>query len=616
PPVTTPPVTPPPTTPPVTPPPTTPPVPISVPPVSVVVGDAEASASFLSPPTGVAITQEVQITGGAGVGGVVASTGQTLFGGVMDPMTFDTVAVSIAPGGRTFNVDVAPDTGQFALRLFPEDLATGEATVTLTAMSSSDSSVASAPVEYEYVAGAVTDGVSQALSRLTYGATPELYSYVQTIGYEAFVNEQLDPDSIGDAAFEARNFDSMLNGINNSNYNYINADMNVRMAYSAYSEKQLQEVMGDFWSNHFFASTKDTGVLGQNTIDREFFRENAFGQFEDLLLYSARSPLMSQFLDNDESRAGRLNENYGREILELHTVGVDAGYGPEDVIAVSRVFTGWNYTRTNPNVDALHVYEFNFRDDRHDTDDKTIPFLSTTIQGRSGQDGVLEGEELIAILADDPRTHHYVCGKIVQRFVADVPPQNFIDLCVDAWQATDGDAGEILRAILLEPEFITNPDLQVNKAKTPYEYTISAMRALEMESENSSFFSRLREVSRLGGYDPLRFALPTGLPEEAEAWINTASMIASYRKLTEVVDRPNDYGIDLESMIDDAGVRTAEEVAAFLLTIATADRYSLVEYEAMVDVLKGEDGIFEPTDSNAFERAIGLLIVLPSFHLQ
>ncbi|MEO0931128.1 MAG: DUF1800 domain-containing protein, partial [Pseudomonadota bacterium] len=571
------------------------------------------------PPTGVALTQAVQLTGGASAGGIVASTGQTLFGGVMDPMTFDTVSVSIAPGGRTMDVDVAPETGQFALRLFPEDLATGNVTVTLTAVSSADDTVASAPVSYEYEAGIVTDGVSQALSRLAYGATPALYARVKTIGYEAFVNEQLNPDSVSNAAFNAQNFDAMVNGIGNSNFNYINADMNVRMAYSAYSERQLQEVMGDFWSNHFFASTKDSGVLGQNTIDREFFRENAFGQFEDLLLYSARSPLMSQFLDNDENRAGRINENYGREILELHTVGADAGYGADDVIAVSRVFTGWTHRRTNPNQDALHVYEFEFRADRHDTEDKVIPFLGTTIQGRSGDDGVLEGEELIAMLSDRQETQNFVCGKIVQRFVADVPPANFVQLCVDAWQASDGNAGEMLRAILLAPEFINDPALQSNKAKTPYEYTISAMRALEMERTNNNFFSRLRGVSRDGGYDPLRFSLPTGLPEVGEAWINTASMIGAYRVMTDVVERHDEYGINMQGMIEDAGVRTAEEVAAFLLTIATADRYSLDEYEAMVDVLKGEDGIFEPMQRNerdAFRRATGLLVVLPSFHLQ
>ena len=603
-----------------TPPAPTPPAPTPPAPTPPVTGNGEATSSLLSPPTGVALTSAVQLTAGGTADGVVAATGQTLFGGVMDPMTFDMVTVSVAPSGRTFNVDVAPDTGQFATRLFPEDFASGPARVTLTAASSADANVTSQPISYEFEAGRVVDGVSQALSRITYGPTADLYSRVRTIGFEAYVNEQLDPDNIRNAAFEGQDFDSLVRNLDNNFFRLANAEMSHRMAYAAFSEKQLQEVMGEFWSNHFFASTKDTQVFEQNIIDRQFFRDNAFGRFEDLLLYSARSPLMSQFLDNDQSRAGRLNENYGREILELHTVGVDAPYGDEDVIAVSRVFTGWNFRRTNPNANnVLHDYEFEFRADRHDTEDKEIPFLSTTIAGRSGAAGVQEGEELIALLASNPLTQNYVCGKIVQRFVADVPPANFVQTCVDAWEANDGDAGEILRAVLMHPEYISNVELQANKAKTPFEYAISAVRALGARPVNDNFFGRLREVGRAAGYDQLRFGLPTGLPDVGEAWVNSASMIGSYRRMTQIVERPGEYGIDLQGMIEDAGVQTAEEVAAFLLTIGTADRYSQEEYEAMVDVLKGEDGIFEPMARNerdAFERASGLLIVLPSFLLQ
>ncbi len=566
-----------------------------------------------------ALTQAVQIIGGATDAGVVASTGQTLFGGVMDPMTFDTVSVNIMPSDRTVNVDVAPQTGQFALRLFPEDLATGSAIVTVTAMSSADDTVTTMPVSYEYESGIVTDGISQALSRITYGPTADLYSRVKAIGFEAYVNEQLNPASIGDAAFDGQDFDRLIRNLANNNYAIGNADMDHRMAHAAFSEKQLQEVMSEFWSNHFFASNKGTQVYLQSIIDREFYRENAFGRFEDLLLYSARSPLMSQFLDNDQNRAGRINENYGREILELHTVGVDAGYGDEDVIAVSRVFTGWDFRRTNPSMDSVpQEHEFEFRPDRHDTDDKFIPFFQTTIEGRSGADGVREGEELIAILSNHPDTRSFVCGKIVQRFVADLPPENFVQACEDAWVASDGNTREMLRAILLAPEYTNDVALQNNKAKTPYEYAIAMVRALGARPVNDNFFGKVRHISRDGGYDPFDFALPTGLPEVGDAWVSSATMIASYRTATQVVTRHGEYGIDLQSMVEDAGVRTAEEVAAFLLTIATADRYSLEEYEAMVDVLKGADGIFDMTrnEQGAFDRATGLLIVLPSFMLQ
>lgn len=588
-----------------------------------VVGAGEAQSSPLSPPAGVALTQAVEIIGGATDDGVVASTGQTLFGGVMDPMTYDTVMVTIAPSNREVTVDVGQTTGQFAVRLFAEDLTTGSATITLTGASSADANVVTAPVDYEYSSGVVTDGVSQALSRITYGPTVDLYSRVRTIGFENYVNEQLNPNSIRDAAFASLNVNQYVNNLTNSFSNMRNAEMAHRMAYASYSEKQLQEVMGDFWSNHFFASTKNTNIYLQNVIDREFYRDNAFGDFEDLLLYSARSPLMSQFLDNDQSRVGNINENYGREILELHTVGVDGGYGDDDVIAVSRIFTGWLYERTNPNEDTLaQEYDFSFDSSRHDAEDKVIPFLNTTIAGRTGAAGVQEGEELIALLADDPRTHAYVCGKIVQRFVADVPPAEFVDICTTAWAASDGDTGEIMRAILLAPAFLEGAADRGTKAKTPYEYAVSIIRLLGIEidpSDGSGQFSRFREASSDAGYSPLEFGLPTGLDEVGSSWINSASMLASYREITEVVERTGTYGIDLGEMTEDAGLETAEEVAAFLLTIATADNYTLEEYEALVGVLKGEDGIFEPLTGNettAFEKAGGLLAVLPSFLLQ
>jgi uncharacterized protein (DUF1800 family) len=566
----------------------------------------------------------VQLVGGASPEGVVGSSGQTLFGAVMDPMTFDIVTGTVAQSGREFTVDVGPTTGQFAVRLFPEDMASGEVDITMAGASSTNDAVTSVPISYQFDAATVYDGVSQALSRVTYGPTADLYGRVRAIGFENYIEEQLNPAGINDAAFDQMNFDQILER-GDENFNRIVRQLfRHNLAHSAFSEKQLQDVMGDFWSNHFHASTKGSNVFVQNIDDRIFFRENAFGRFEDLLRYSAHSPLMSQFLDNDQSRAGNLNENYGREILELHTVGVNGGYGDADVIAVSRVFTGWNFNRINDNAnDESNIYEFEFLDSRHDTDDKFIPFLNTTIAGRSGAAGAEEGDELIAILADDSRTQNYVCGKIVQRFVADTPPAEFVQLCVTAWQTSDGNSGEILRAILTAPAFIQNVEYQRTKGKTPYEYVVSTIRAFDMapdgDDDEGDFFERFLTTSQRAGYAPHTFSVPTGLPEVGSAWSSSAAMIAKYGGITEVVERPQNYNLDLDATIRDAGLETAEEVAGYLLTIATADRFTLEEYDALVGILKGEDGIFEPlvqNESAAFNRAAGLLIVLPSFQLQ
>ena len=607
--------------------PTTPGIPPTGTPVPPPVIPADmALVSELTPPTNPTLTQAVQIVGGATDAGIVATTGQTLFGAVMDPATFDIVNVSIAPSNRTMTVDVGSNTGQFALRLFPEDLIVGEATVTVTGASSVDPNVTSVPVAYTFQGGVPGDGITQALSRLTNGPTPDLYARVRAMGFPAYVEEQLNPGAINDSAFNAMGFDGMINRAVNTDSNVLRQLFRYNIAHAAFSERQLQDVMGDFWNNHFHAATKGTGVVAQNVYDREFFRENAFGRFEDMLLYSARSPLMSQFLDNDDNRVGNINENYGREIMELHTVGVNGGYGDDDVIAVSRVFTGWDFRRTNPDEEeAAQEYAFEFRPDRHDTDDKVIPFLNTTIAGLQGDAGVQEGEQLIAILAADPRTHSYVCGKIVQRFVADDPPANFVQICTAAWAANDGNMGEVMRAILTAPEYATNVTLQRNKAKTPYEFAVSVIRALDLtpdtDDDNGDFFRRFREASVDGGYDPHNFLVPTGMAEVGAAWTNSASMIGKLKQVTEAVERPENYNLDMMGQISDAGLETAEEVAGYILTVATADRYTLEEYEAMIEVLKGVDGIFDPLnpdqdETDAFERAAGLLVVLPSFQLQ
>ncbi|GFE66488.1 DUF1800 domain-containing protein [Litoreibacter roseus] len=590
-----------------------------------------ASLSPLSPPTDVTLTQAVQLTAAGTSEGVVSNTGQTLFGAVMDPTTFDTVNVAVAPSNRTTSVDVGPTTGQFAVRLFPEDFDSAEeVTVTLTGAFSGNDEVQAQPVSYTLTGGDLVDGVGQVLSRITYGPTPELYARVRAMGFSAYIEEQLNPASINNAAFEATNPDNLLEATTRNSGSMFRSIMHHNLAHAAFSEKQLQEVMGEFWWNHFHASTKGSDIIQQAITDRQFFRDNAFGRFEDLLLYSARSPLMSQFLDNDQSRRGNLNENYGREILELHTVGVNGGYSDEDVIAVSRIFTGWRYRRTNPNAeDVASLYEFEFQPDRHDEDDKAVPFLNTTIVGRSGAAGVQEGEELIALLASHPRTQAYVCGKIVQKFVTDAPPtpenplpQRFIDLCTAAWGANDGNSAAILRAILTAPEFVNTASLQRTSGKTPFEYAASVIRSIGATpdtGDDGDFYRRFREATENAGQSPLYFPVPTGLPEVGIAWTNSASMIARYRSITDVAQRSEEYNFDLAADAQNAGLETAEEVAAYLLAVATADRYTVGEFDALVGVLKGEDGIFEPRrqdEKSAYDRAIGLLVVLPSFQLQ
>lgn len=584
--------------------------------------------SALAPPENVTVTQAVEITAGpVGDEQFVQATGQTLFGAVQDPGAFDMVEVEIQPSGRTSMVDVSPMTGQFATRVFEDDFGMdGTATVNLTAMNSTNDEVETQSVSYTLQQAMPQDGFVQALSRITYGATPQLYARVRAIGFAAYVEEQLNPDTINDSFFEALNFDSLIDTTERSTSTALNQLNEHNIAHAAYSAKQLREVMGEFWSNHFHASEKGSQMQEQARLDRQFFRENAFGRFSDLLKYSARSPLMGRFLDNVDNRRGRINENYGREILELHTVGVNAGYGDDDVYAVSRVFTGWSYEWINSEEPARsnepRRFVFEFRPDRHDTEDKEIPFLGVTLTGQEGPAGIEKGDELIDILSAHPATHSYVCGKIVQKFVADIPPQNFIDNCVAAWVASDGSAEAMLRAILLDPAYINTPAIQRNQGKTPFEFAVSFARAFDFlppANEEARFFRELREAMTRAGFNPPFFPVPTGLPEVGGAWMSSAAMIEQYRELTALASSAQRYGSDMQQLIVDAGLETAEETAAYMLAIATADRFRAEEYAAVVRELKGADGFFEPATENetsAIRRAIALITSSPSFHLQ
>ncbi len=575
----------------------------------------------LAPPVGAIVDSGIQLTYAGDAEGRVPNTGATLFGAVGSDVFYDQIEVTVQPSGRTAIVDVAPESGQFAVRLFREDLDRTTVTVALSGMVSSDPDMRSAPVSVSITPSPLDASAMQAMSRLTFGPSPELHARLRTMSFEDFVNEQLRPDQIDDSAFQAA-YGNIIASAQQNDSDIRRSWEHYELAVATYSERQLQEVMGRFWFNHFHARNKDTSVQYQAVIDRDFFRANAFGNFEDILLHSARSPLMSQYLDNDQSRAGFINENYGREILELHTLGVDAGYTLDDIIAVSRVFTGWNWERTQDrDGNSRDRHQFLFRADRHDSDDKYIPFLDVTIAGRDGADGVLEGEELIAMLANHPATRKNVCTKMVQLLAADVPPATLVGACESAWADTDGEIEPMLRAILFHPDYLGNADLRRSKVKTPFEYTVSAIRAFGIEpsrANRTTFLNEMRLSHTEAGESQRNFAAPTGLPEVGAAWTNSASFIALYRRMMNILRDPERFGHDPIAPILDAGLESAEEVATYLM-LGSSDHYTPEELDAVVAELKGTDGIFDPynrDERNAIRRGMIAAIIQSSFHIQ
>jgi uncharacterized protein (DUF1800 family) len=383
----------------------------------------------------------------------------------------------------------------------------------------------------------------QVLNRLTFGPRPQDFAHVNKIGVKAFIEEQLHPEKIDDSACDQllaqypdlleSSWDLfqkyppanilMVNGIPQKNDNVNEeqkkeANQKVRtilkqmdaakLTRVLYSQRQLQEVMTDFWFNHFnvtFEKNRIKWLLPG--YERDVIRANAMGNFRDLLGAVAHSPAMLDYLDNAVSTVdpryipsaemgeypmmadmvktkpnGKpkknigLNENYARELMELHTLGVDSGYTQQDVIEVARVLTGWSFD--GPNIMAKYpynanpddVFRFKFREKMHDRGTKTV------LGEKFGPDqGELEGNAVLDMLCQQPATAHFIAAKLCRRFVSDNPPESLVKNVAAVFLKTKGDIRSCLRTIFYSKEFM-DPRNYRAKVKTPLEFVASAIR--------------------------------------------------------------------------------------------------------------------------------------------
>jgi uncharacterized protein (DUF1800 family) len=356
-------------------------------------------------------------------------------------------------------------------------------------------------------------------------------------------------------------------GPGNQMYNYKNLHTPQRIVAelamakvdrAVYSERQLYEQMVDFWFNHFnvyVAKGQDPWLI--TSFERDAIRPHAMGKFRDLLEATAKSPAMLFYLDNwlsvdpdaakrlqeeREARAARfgmgpygpygfprfpaanpqqqqqqaqkqqdrgLNENYGRELMELHTLGVDGGYTQKDVTEVARCFTGW--TISTPRIDP----EFKFDDRLHDTKPKLV------LGHKIDKGGMKDGEAVLDLLASDPHTAHHISLEIAQHFVADKPPDALVDRMTKTYLSTDGDIRAVLHTMIYSPEFWSK-DTYRAKIKTPFELVVSAARASGADATIPLLL--VQWSSRIG--EPLyQCQPPTGYSDMADAWVNTGALL-------------------------------------------------------------------------------------------
>jgi len=291
------------------------------------------------------------------------------------------------------------------------------------------------------------------------------------------------------------------------------------------SNRQLAEELDDFWFNHFnvyYDKGSDRFLIP--AYERDAIRPNVLGKFREMLEATAKSPAMLFYLDNfqsvrpdiDANAKNRkvkrgLNENYGRELMELHTLGVNGGYTQKDVTEVARCFTGWTL------LEPRRGGDFFYNDKLHDKGEKVV--LGHVIPAGGGQD---DAEKVLDILATHPSTAHFISKKLAQRFVADNPPDSLVDKMAATFLSSHGDIRQVMQVMLSSKEFWSEGAYRA-KVKTPFEMVASSVRALD--ANVSDAFALANQVGNLG--EPLyRKQEPTGYSNMNSDWVNSAALLS------------------------------------------------------------------------------------------
>jgi uncharacterized protein (DUF1800 family) len=524
------------------------------------------------------------------------------------------------------------------------------------------------------------------LNRLAFGPRPGDVDAIAKSGVDAWIEQQLHPEAIPDRAVEARiaqlptmalsnaqivktYYEPVLMARKKANAEakdgvddkkdirrelmrdippgqrpqvVMNELLAQRILRAAESDRQLNEVMVDFWMNHFNVfSGKGIDRFLLTSYERDVIRPHMWGRFEDLLMATAKSPAMLFYLDNARSIAapenrprfaqratfggrrfgqmnampqqqqnqqkGGLNENYAREIMELHTLGVDGGYTQKDVTELARVLTGWTITRERDG--SGEGAAFIFRPMLHDAGSKVV--LGVRFPGGGGME---EGEKMIQILARHPATAHHIAYKLCQRLVADDPPPALVDRVAAKFLATGGDLRQTVKAVISSPEF-WSPASYRAKVKSPFEYTISAVRAVNAKITDATPIARaLQQIGEpLYGAQP-----PTGYSDKADVWINTGALMNRLNfALALSANKLPGVQSDVVSLIPTAEASDASRsVEALVLALTggnlTEETRSTIKSRIVERKAPAED----PWDNTQLPTVAGLILGSPEFQKQ
>ena len=508
-----------------------------------------------------------------------------------------------------------------------------------------------------------------ALNRMGFGPRPGDIAAFNALGgspearLAAYVSQQTQPQGLDDSELQGRlnaaGFESVDLAANPDTYLatlwdwYVNdnapsgntssnwpRDELTRATFlrAMYSRRQLQEVMVDFWLNHFNVYINDSSFVRATYPHLDLIvRQNAFGNFRTLLEAVARSSAMLYYLDNYTSSNAGPNENFSRELFELHTLGSEnylgtleqnqvptdgegrpIGYVDADVFESTRCFTGWSFSQGIE--DDGDTGLFYYRPSWHDRFQKTV--LGVFIP--QDQDELVDGRTVLDALASHPGTGRHIARKLCRRLIADEPPQSVVDAAAAVftaqWQAPD-QLAQVVQAILLAPEFLATWG---EKVKRPYEVAVSALRACDADftlkmddADTSSFLFRFDDT----GQELFNWPAPNGFPDVREAWMRMTPRVMSWRLCTWLIDFDDDQGqFYLDVLGQTPGnVRSANELADFWIdsilgrTMDPADRAQIVQFMAQGINPDFDLNLNDEDTRDRVRSMAGLLMMSPDF---
>ncbi len=442
------------------------------------------------------------------------------------------------------------------------------------------------------------------LSRASFGPWPGDLQRLKSMGWPAWLEEQLTPDSIQDLACDLRaeRFESIYFSAGDA-YEFRKPVLRDELTRHAllraiYSRRQLFEVMVEFWTDHLNIDLeKGDCIYLKPSDDRDVIRKHALGNFHELIRASATSPAMLVYLDGKTNRvrkgsSDQPNENYARELMELHTMGVHGGYSQADVREAARCLTGWTFDTKR--FFALNQGESYFRPDWHDDGEKNV--LGHTIAAKGGAKDI---DALVRIVCQHPSTARFIAEKLCHRFVSMTPPATLVQSVASEFTRTQGDIKSMLRILLNSDEFLAS---RGQLLKRPFRFVVSALRALAADTHAEK--GVIEPLQRMG-HGLFQYPTPDGYPDEELPWMGTLMWRWNFA-LALAAGKQSAAQVDLPAISKALGDKTKKADAAQWFAHLIGRAPSESEKKALTPILAGKE-------AESLPLMVGLILASPAF---